>query len=59
MFFIINIIYFDIFDMYLIYLGFPGGSVEKNPPVNAEDIGDAGLNPEFRRSAEGGNSNPL
>ena len=45
--------------MYLIYLGFPGGSVVKNPPVNREDTGDASLNPESRRSTEGGNSNPL
>ena len=43
------------FDMYLIYLGFPGGSVVKNPPVNAEVTGDAGLIPELRRSPKRGN----
>ena len=46
------------FDMYLIYLGFPGGSVVKNPPVNAEVTGDAGLIPELRRSPEGRNQQP-
>ena len=33
--------------------GFPGGSLVKNLPTQAEDIGDAGLIP------EGGNINPL
>ena len=37
-------------------LGFPGGSVVKNPPANA---GDAGSIPGSRRSLEEGNSNPL
>ena len=40
-------------------LGFPGGSVVKNPPANAEDTGDAGLIPGSGRSPGGGNSNPL
>ena len=35
-------------------MGFPGGSVVKNPPVNAED---AGLIPESGRSPLEGNSN--
>ena len=37
-------------------MGFPGGSVIKNPPANA---GDAGLIPGLRRSLGEGNSNPL
>ena len=37
-------------------LGFPGGSVVKNPPANA---GDAGLIPESGRSPGRGNGNPL
>ena len=37
-------------------MGFPGGSVVKNVPVNA---GDMGLNPESGRSRGGGNGNPL
>ena len=36
--------------------GFPGGSVVKNLPVNA---GDVGLIPELGRSAGEGNDNPL
>ena len=41
------------------YLGFPGGSVVKNPPASAGATGDAGLIPELRRSPEEGNGNPL
>ena len=37
-------------------MGFPGGSVVKNPPVNA---GDAGLIPGSGRSPGEGNGNPL
>ena len=36
--------------------GFPGGSVVKNPPANA---GDLGLIPELGRSPGEGNGNPL
>ena len=36
--------------------GFPGGSVIKNPPANA---GDVGLIPESGRSPGEGNGNPL
>ena len=39
--------------------GFPGGSVVKNPPANAEDAEDAGLIPGLERSPGGGNDNPL
>ena len=40
-------------------MGFPGGSVVKNPPANAGDIGDAGLIPVSERSPGSGNGNPL
>ena len=39
-----------------IYLGFPDGSVVKNPPANA---GDAGLIPGLGRSPGEENGNPL
>ena len=39
--------------------GFPGGTVVKNPPANAEDVRDAGLSPELERFPGGGNGNPL
>ena len=38
------------------YRGFPGGSVVKNPPANAEDVGSV---PGLGRSPGGGNGNPL
>ena len=37
-------------------LGFPGGSVVKNPPANA---GNTGSNPGLGRSPGEGNGNPL
>ena len=37
-------------------MGFPGGSVVKNPPAN---VGDVGSIPGLGRSPGGGNSNPL
>ena len=37
-------------------MGFPGGSVVKNPPANS---GDAGLIPGLGRCPGGGNGNPL
>ena len=37
--------------------GFPGGSVVKNPPVNAEDTGDVGLIRGSGRFPGGGNGN--
>ena len=37
------------------HLGFPGGSVVKNPPA---DIGDAGSVPEMERSPGEGDGNP-
>ena len=35
-------------------MGFPGGSLEKNPPANAGDKRDLGLIPELERSPGGG-----
>ena len=40
-------------------LGFPGGSVVKNPPTNSGDNGDVGLIPGWGRSPGGENSNSL
>ena len=37
-------------------IGFPGGSVVKNPPAN---VGDMGLIPGSGRCPGGGNGNPL
>ena len=41
---------------YLVFRGFPGGSVVKNPPTNE---GDAGFIPGSGRSPGGGNGNPF
>ena len=38
-------------------MGFPGGSVVKNPPANAGDAGDMGLIPWWGRSPGEGNGN--
>ena len=43
----------------IIVLGFPGGTVVKNPPANAGDTGDSGSVPGLRRSPRGGNGNLL
>ena len=43
----------------LSHLGFPGGTVIKNLPANAEDAEDMGLIHELERSPGRGNSNPL
>ena len=40
-------------------MGFPGGSVVKNPPANAGDARDAGSIPGSERSPGVGNGNPL
>ena len=37
-------------------MGFPGGSVVKNPPANAGDVGSI---PGWGRSPGGGHGNPL
>jgi len=46
-------------DTFTLLLGFPGGSVVKNPPANAGDTRDSGLIPEPGRSPGVGNSNRL
>ena len=46
----------DLGDDLLLRMGFPGGSVVKNPPANA---GDAGLIPGSGRLPGEGNGNPL
>ena len=40
-------------------MGFPGGSVVKNPPANARDARDMGLIPGSGRSPGEGNGNSL
>ena len=40
-------------------MGFPGGSVVKDPPVNAGDTRDAGWIPGSGGSPAAGNGNPL
>ena len=40
-------------------MGFPGSSVVKNLPENAEDTEDMGLIPGLGRSSGGGNGKPL
>ena len=40
-------------------MGFPGGSVVKNPPAYAGDAGDLGLIPGLGRSPAEGNGNLL
>ena len=40
-------------------MGFPGGAVVKNPPLDAGDIRDVGLIPGWGRSPGGGHGNPL
>ena len=40
-------------------MGFPGGSMVKNPPASAVDARDVGSIPGEGRCPEGGNGNPL
>ena len=40
-------------------VGFPGDSVVKNLPANAEDARDVGSIPRLRKSQGGENGNPL
>ena len=40
-------------------MGFPGGSVVKNPPANAGDTGDESLIPELGRSPGEGSGNRI
>ena len=39
-------------------MGFPGGTVVKNPPASAGEAGDASSIPGLGRSPGGGNGNP-
>ena len=49
---------FVFIDVYVSLLwGFPGGSVVKNPPANAENTDDVGLIPGLERSPGVGNGN--
>ena len=43
----------------VVQLGFPGGTVVKNPPTNAEIARDLGLKHGFGKSSGVGNGNPL
>ena len=43
----------------MVLMGFPGGSVVKNPPANAGGTGDTGSIPGSGRSPGGGNGNPV
>ena len=43
----------------VLFKGFPGSSVEKNLPANAEDARDVGSVPGLGRSPGDGNGNPL
>ena len=43
----------------LTFKDFPGGSVVKNPPASAGNMGDTDSIPGSGRSPEGGNGNPL
>ena len=40
-------------------MGFPGGSVVKDPPANAGDTGDLGSVPGLRRFSGEGDGNPF
>ena len=50
---------FVCFNWGIVALGFPGGSVVKNPPANAGDARDLGLLPGLGRSPGKGNGNSL
>ena len=50
---------FSILFLFIIYEGFPGGSVTNNPSANAGDARDAGSIPGWGRSPGVGNGNPL
>ena len=49
----------QIYYYYIIIISFQVVLVVKNPPANAEDIGDTGLIPGSGRSLGVGNGNPL
>ena len=57
-----SLLYFDFSPLFLVlstYMSFPGGTVVKNPPVNAGDSGDVGLSYGSGRSAGVRSSNLL
>ena len=47
------------FQLVVLHIVFPGSSVVKILPANAEDAGDMGSIPGLRISPEEGNGNPL
>ena len=49
----------EVLFLFSVTVGFPGGSVVKNPPADAGDIGEAGSIPGSGRSPGRGNGNPL
>ena len=49
----------DFLRQYMRECKFPGGSVVKNPPANAEDTGDNGFDPWVGKIPGEGNGNPL
>ena len=49
----------DYFKNRLLFIGFPGSTVVKNPSAKARDTGDVGLIPGSGRLPSGGNGNPL
>ena len=51
-----NTSYLPDFSVFNLHLGFPGGSMVKNPPANAVDLGSI---PGSGRSPGEGNGNPL
>ena len=54
-----KIMYFFCLSFFFIISGFPGGTVVKNPSVNAGDSREPGLIPGSGRSPGEGNGNPL
>ena len=56
-FFVIN--YFQLMQCGYLSMGFPGGSVAKNPPASAEDARNMGSIPGLGRSPGVGNVNQL
>ena len=44
---------------YVLFMGFPGGTVVENPFANAGDTEDVALIPRFGRAPGEGNGNPL
>ena len=50
---------FTFISIYLMYVGFPSGSVVKNPPANAGETGDMDLIPGSGRCPGVGNGKPV